>query len=78
MRTRIFEVPKDMIPDFFTAASEADLETELLEISEDEELVVEVSYNQDDRDEVLNLIELLDDYYEKEEVGEDDAESRRR
>lgn len=64
-KTRQFEIPKDFIGNFFGALNDTDLNYELVEISEDNELVIEVEYDSNERDDVMNLIELLDDYYEE-------------
>lgn len=67
-KTRQFEIPKDFIGNFFGALNDTDLAYELVEVNEDDELVVEVEYDSNERDDVMNLIELLDDYYEEVEV----------
>jgi len=67
MRTRQFEIPQELIADFFTTAEQEELEIELLEVNEDDELVVEIQYKNDERDSVMNLVELLDDYYGQED-----------
>ena len=63
MRARFFEIHRDMIGDFFTKADEANLDVELIQVNkEDDELVVEIKYEDEERDDVMNLIEMLDDY----------------
>lgn len=69
-KTRQFEIPKDFIGNFFGALENTDLAYELVEVNDDEGLVIEVEYNSNERDDVMNLIELLDDYYEEVEVEE--------
>ena len=64
-KTRQFEIPKDFIGIFFGALENTELAYELVEVNEDDELVVEVEYDSNERDEVMNLIELLDNYYEE-------------
>ena len=51
---------------------ETDLTYELIEVNEDDELVVDIEYDSNERDDVMNLIELLDDYYEKVEVEDEE------
>lgn len=65
IKTRQFEIPKDYVGTFFGALDETDLEYGLVEINEEDELVIEIEYDSDERDDVMNLIELLDDYYEE-------------
>ena len=62
MRTRQFEVPKELLGEFFTQVKESELEAELIQLNEDDELEVEISYDDDTRDEVMSLIEIIDDY----------------
>lgn len=69
-KTRQFEIPRDFIGTFFGALDQTDLAYELIEITEDEELVIELEYDEKERDEVMNLIELLDEYYEEVESEE--------
>ncbi len=75
-KTRRFEVPKDFIGSFFTALEETDLSSELIEVSEDDEIIVEIEYVEQQRDDVMNLIELLDEYLaqldDEEEEDDDD------
>ena len=63
MRTREFEVPRDIVGDFFSQADEADLDIEMQQVNEDGELVVEIKYEDRERNAVMNLIEMVDDYY---------------
>jgi hypothetical protein len=69
-KTRQFEIPKDYIGSFFGALEDTDLAYELIEVNEDDELVIEVEYDSNERDDVMNLIELLDEYYEEVEDEE--------
>lgn len=70
-KTRQFEIPKDFIGSFLGALEETDLVYDLIEVNEDDELVVEIEYDSKERDDVMNLIELLDDYYEEVEVEDE-------
>ena len=63
MRTKQFEVPKEMIALFFDQADDSELETELVEVNEDEELVVNVNYEESEKSEVMSLVELLEDHF---------------
>lgn len=71
-KTRQFEIPKVFIGTFFGALEGAELAYELIEVNEDDELVVDVEYDSNERDDVMNLIELLDDYYEEVEVEDEE------
>lgn len=71
-KTRQFEIPKDIIRNFFGALEETDLVYDLIEVNEDDELVVEIEYDSKERYDVMNLIELLDDYYEEVEVEDEE------
>ncbi len=69
-KTRQFEIPKDYIGTFFGALDDTELSYELIEVSEDGELVVDIEYDPNERNDVMNLIELLDDYYQEAEEQE--------
>lgn len=61
-KTRLFEVKQPIISEFFNAVEENDLYCELHELVDHETLTVKVYYEPDERDQVMNLIELLDEY----------------
>ncbi len=71
-KTRQFEIPKDFIGSFFGALEETDLAYELIEVNEDDELVVDIEYDSNERGDIMNLIELLDDYYEEVEIEDEE------
>lgn len=75
-KTRTFEIPKEFIGTFFSHLEDSDLNYELIEVDQDnDELILEVEYTTSQRDEVMNLIELLDDYLgEQEEEDEEDED----
>lgn len=62
MKTRSFQVPRAMIAPFFAHVDENDIETNIIELYDDDSLDVEVSYDEDQRDEVMTLIEMLDEF----------------
>lgn len=68
MKTRTFHVPRDMFAPFFGYTDENNVETNITDLYDDDSLDVEVSYDEDQRDDVMTLIEMLDDY----ENSEDD------
>ncbi|MEI7594418.1 MAG: hypothetical protein WCK02_01625 [Bacteroidota bacterium] len=67
MKKRKFEVPKPAIGTFFSNIEEMDLDYELLSVLEDDAIEVEVSYKDKNRDEVMTLIEIIDDYEDSDE-----------
>ncbi len=71
-KTRQFEIPRNFIGTFFGALDETDLAYELIELTEDEELVIEVEYDEKERDDVMNLIEVLDDYHAEVETEDEE------
>lgn len=77
IKTRQFEIPASFIGEFFNKLEETGLNYALVEVDqENDELIVDVDYSSDERDEVMNLIELLDEYLddnteEEEEEPED-------
>lgn len=72
MRTKEFEVPNDFIVEFAEALAEHGLTNEINGVTEQGEILIEVSYEKDERASVFALTELLDDYYEDEEESEDE------
>jgi len=72
MRTKTFIVPKNLIALFFDHVDDSSLETTLTEITEEEELVVDVHYEEGAREEVMNLIELIEDDFELPEEEEEE------
>ncbi|MBA3705107.1 MAG: hypothetical protein H0W84_04200 [Bacteroidetes bacterium] len=72
-KNRQFEIPKDFIGTFFGALEEAELSYSLTSIDEENEmLIINVEYDSNERDEVMNLIELMDEYYGDSEEEEED------
>lgn len=68
MRTRTFELPIENLEDFFTRLNQTSLNGRLIEVDEDEELVVAVEYDEDQREEMMLLIEAVEeDLYGEEE-----------
>lgn len=72
MRTKTFIVPKNLIALFFDQVDDSNLETTLTEITEDQELVVDLHYDEDQREDVMNLIELVEDNFELPEEEEEE------
>ena len=72
MRTKEFEVPNDFIVEFAEALAEHELTNEINGVTEQGEILIEVSYEKDERAAVFALTDLLDDYYEDEEESEDE------
>lgn len=60
MKTRTFEVPVDQMLDFAGILEEHNLNNTIQGPNDDDEIVVEVYYEPDDRDGVFELFELLD------------------
>lgn len=80
MRTKQIDIPSELIGEIFAKVDEAELQVELIEVNEIGELVVEVEYDQEeDREHIMSLIEMIDDYnedqHENEEAEEEDEES---
>ena len=71
-KNRNFEIPKEMLSPFFNQLEETELSYELKEVDEDGDLVIDVEYSEDEKGEVMDLIELLDEYYSQEESEEDE------
>lgn len=72
MRSKEFEVPTDFINEFAEALAENELTNEINGVTEDGDILIEVSYEKTERASVFALTELLDDYYEEEESEEEE------
>ena len=71
MRTKEFEVPTDFITEFAEALAEHELTNEINGVTEEGDILIEVSYEKNERANVFALSELLDDYIESEEESEE-------
>ena len=60
MKTRSFEVPADMMPEFAEILGEHELDNTIQGINDDNEILIDVDYDPDDRDAVMELMLLLD------------------
>jgi hypothetical protein len=70
-KIRKFEIPKQHIGNFFSELDDSDLDYSLVGLDEEnEELIIAIEYSPAERDEVMNLIELLDEWLSEEEEEE--------
>jgi hypothetical protein len=67
MRTREFEVPTEVIAEFAEALDQHSLTNEINGVNDDGEILIEVSYEKNERESILELMELLDDHKEENE-----------
>ena len=74
MRTKEFEVPTEIIAEFSDALAENNLDNEIQGTNEEGEVIVQVSYEKDEREGVFALTEIIDDYFEDEESEEEEEE----
>ena len=72
IRTKEFQVPSDFIEEFAEALAENELTNEINGVTEDGEILIEVSYEKEERAAVFALTELLDDYYDDVEESEEE------
>jgi hypothetical protein len=61
MRTKVFEVPVDSIVEFTEMLEENELEGSIVGTGEDSEIKVAVSYERENRDIILDLMELVNE-----------------
>jgi hypothetical protein len=64
MKTREFEVSTDNIVEFAQILEEHEISNEIVGVNEEDEIVISVSYERDDRNVIFELMELVE--------GEDD------
>ena len=81
MRTKTFEIGGDMIAPFFGFLDSTMLQVTMVEINEEQEIVTEIGYTEDDKEAMMDLIELYDELIEArehaqalEEEDDDDEE----
>ena len=60
MKSREFYVPVESMVDFTTTIEENELNNRIIGLSEDEEIIVLVSYEPQEREAVMDLSELLE------------------
>ena len=73
VKTRTFEIPKDLLGEFFTQLEDNELEYELIDVNQDDdELEITVTYSESQKGIVMDLIELIDDYFSENEDNENE------
>ncbi|MEI6579772.1 MAG: hypothetical protein WCN92_09970 [Eubacteriales bacterium] len=60
MKTRTFEVPAEQMPEFAEIIGNHELDNDIQGINDDNEIIVDVYYEQKERLAVFELMELLD------------------
>lgn len=73
-KKRTFAIPKGFIAVFFDKLEDSGLDYELTEVDEDGDLCVEVEYTPSDREEVMDLVELEDEYYQSNPKNEENEQ----
>ena len=66
MRTTQFEIPLDAMQGFAELLEEHSITNEITGTNGDGEIVVEVNYEESERDAIMQLNEFMDDYYQEE------------
>ncbi len=61
MRTKVFDVPVDSILEFSELLEENELKGTITGANEDSEIRVSVDYERENREIILDLMELIDD-----------------
>lgn len=74
MKTKQITMPGEAIFEAAQKLTENDLYPTITGTSEDGEIIIEVSYEKEDRMAVFETEELIDDYYDDEEQEDDDEE----
>jgi hypothetical protein len=73
LKSRRFDVSQKLLGQFFTMVDERAVGSEVEELTEDGKLVVRIDYDDDDREDVMSMIELID-AYEAEQTKDDDQD----
>ncbi len=73
IKTRTFEIPKALLGEFFTQLETNELDYELIDVNQDDdELEITVTYTEHQKGNVMDLIELIDDYFSENEENEEE------
>ena len=67
-------MPQEIVLDFAKVLEEHQLEGTIEQTTEDDEIVIAVPYDDDDRDTIHELHDMIDDYTEENEEDEQDEE----
>lgn len=76
MKTKVFEVPSELLPEFSGLLAEMELVNEIQGTNDDDEIIVEVSFGTRQKKALMELSDWLDealeDFYEDDEEEDDD------
>lgn len=76
MKTKVFEVPSELLPEFSGLLAEMELVNEIQGTNNDDEIIVEVSFGTRQKKALMELSDWLDealeDFYEDDEEEDDD------
>jgi DNA-binding MarR family transcriptional regulator len=79
MKTKVFEVPSELLPEFSGLLAELELVNEIQGTNDDDEIIVEVSYGTKQKEAIKELSDWLDealeDFYEDDDEEDDDEDS---
>lgn len=64
MRTKSFEIPADCMPDFAEVLADSELGNEICGKNDNDEIIIKVHYEPDDRERVLEIMEWVEDNIE--------------
>jgi hypothetical protein len=64
-RTRIFTVPVKMIGAFFTYTEGCQLKTKLIDAEPPHNIVVDITYTEEEKEDVMTLIEITEGYFNR-------------
>jgi len=78
MKTKMFEVPSELLPEFSGLLAELELVNEIQGTNDDDEIIVEVSYGTKQKEAIKELSDWLDealeDFYEDDDEEDDDED----
>jgi hypothetical protein len=78
MKAKTFEVPSELLPEFSGLLAELELVNEIMGTNDDDEIIVEVSYGNKQKESLKELSdwleEALEDFYEDDDEDEEGDE----
>lgn len=67
MRNKKFEIPVDCMSDFAEVLADSELENEICGRSDNDDIIIKVHYEPEDREKVFELMEWIEDNVEEDE-----------
>jgi len=71
MKKRTFEIPADSMADFAEVLAESNLENEICGKNENDDIIVKVYYDAEDKEQIFELVEWYEENIDSEDEDDD-------